>query len=58
MRGSGCTLAKWDNYLNFLKFRLKGVPIVVQWLTSLISIHEDVGLILNLTQWVKDLALP
>ena len=41
-----------------LKLIELGVPIVAQWLTKLTSVHEDVGSIPGLPQWVKDLALP
>ena len=42
----------------YAKSRHDGVPTEDQLVTNTTSIHEDMGLIPNLTQWVKDPALP
>ena len=39
------------------KIGQRGVPTVAQPAKNPTSIHEDAGLILGLSQWVKDLAM-
>ena len=38
--------------------KTEGIPIVSQWVTKPIRIHEDAGLIPGLAQWAKDLSFP
>ena len=51
-------LSKEKIYSFFLIQKLlSGVPVVAQQIKNLTSVHEDVGLIPGLAQWVKDLCL-
>ena len=47
----------WRNYYLFYSKVLEGVLFVAQHLMNPTRIHEDVGLIPGLTQWVKHLPL-
>ena len=41
-----------------IRKQIGGVPLVAQCVKNPASIHEDLGLIPGLAQWVKDLVLP
>ena len=45
----------WESYSTSVKEKKKNaVPVVAQQIKNLTSIHEGVGSIPGLTQWVKD----
>ena len=46
-----------DYSIGNIKKVIRGVPVVAQQLRHPISIHEDVGSIPGLAQWVEDLVL-
>ena len=51
-------LSKQKTHLRLVKIFLSRSSHRGSSETNLTSIHKDVGSILGLTQWVKDLALP
>ena len=48
---------KKEKRVVYLEYHYFGVPTMAQWLTNPTSIHENMGSIPGLAQWVKDLVL-
>ena len=45
----------YQNILIYFKFKLREFPLWLSGLRTQHSVHEDVGLILGLVQWIKGL---
>ena len=43
--------------MDYIGFKIIGVPVVVQWLTNPTRNHEVAGSVPGLVQWVRDLVL-
>ena len=50
-------MSDWVAMLLYFNKKFQGVPFMAQRLTTPTRIHEDVGSIPSLVQWVKDLVL-
>ena len=55
MERNRCQLKEKENYPE--RTNNEGAPVVAQQVTNPTSIHEDVSLLPDLAQWIKDPAL-